>query len=193
MNHLAVIRAAGMSLVLFCAGNRLFAADPAGVKFDLDALSKPLAVFPADVAPAEGVKALFYEGAKFKGQPTRVFAYYGAPKEVSAEPGKKVPAMVLIHGGGGTAFDRWVKVWNSRGYAAISMDLCGCVPIREGNSWKRHGGSDGGPIGSARGLFTGGRLFRPAARSAPGQQRVPRRPPSPTPRQRPSARPSLPG
>ena len=123
MNHLAVIRAAGIGLVLFCAGNRLFAADPAGVKFDLDALSKPPAVFPADVAPAEGVKALFYEGAKFKGQPTRVFAYYGAPKEVSAEPGKKVPAMVLIHGGGGTAFDRWVKVWNSRGYAAITMDL----------------------------------------------------------------------
>jgi dienelactone hydrolase len=145
MNHLAVISAAGISLVLVCAGNRLFAADPAGVKFDLDALSKPPAVFPADVAPAEGAKAIFYEGAQFKGQPTRVFAYYGVPKDAAAEPGKRVPAMVLIHGGGGTAFDRWVKVWNSRGYAAIAMDLCGCVPIREGNQWKHH--EHGGPRG----------------------------------------------
>lgn len=116
-----------------------------GVKFDLEALSKTPAVFPADVAPAEGVKAIFYEGAAFKGKPTRVFAYYGVPKEAATSPGKKFPAMVLIHGGGGTAFDRWVKVWNSRGYAAISMDLCSCVPVREGNSWKRH--EQGGPPG----------------------------------------------
>ncbi len=54
--------------------------------------------------------------------------------------------MVLVHGGGGTAFDRWVKLWNSRGYAAISMDLCGCVPVHETpKKWKRH--SDGGPPG----------------------------------------------
>jgi dienelactone hydrolase len=34
---------------------------------------------------------------------------------------------VLVHGGGGSAFVRWVKLWNSRGYAAISMDTCGAV------------------------------------------------------------------
>ncbi|MFN9296691.1 MAG: hypothetical protein ACK6DZ_03155, partial [Acidobacteriota bacterium] len=44
-----------------------------------------------------GVKALYYESVPWKGKPTRVFAYYGAPA------GKKLPAMVLIHGGGGTA------------------------------------------------------------------------------------------
>ena len=38
--------------------------------------------------------------------------------------------MVLIHGGGGTAFDAWVRLWNSRGYAAIAMDLCGCLPVQ---------------------------------------------------------------
>ena len=53
--------------------------------------------------------------------------------------------MVLIHGGGGTAFDRWVKLWNSRGYAAIAMDLCGCVPVGAYNKWKRH--EHGGPPG----------------------------------------------
>src|SRR6476620_10978412 len=116
----------------------------AQVAFDLEALSKPPAVFPAEVAQAEGGKALFLEGPKYKGRATRVFAYYGVPG-TQPEPGAKWPALVLIHGGGGTAFDRWVKVWNARGYAAIAMDLCGCVPIREGNQWKHH--EHGGPRG----------------------------------------------
>jgi hypothetical protein len=36
--------------------------------------------------------------------------------------------MVLVHGGGGTAFAEWVRLWVGRGYAAIAMDPCGCVP-----------------------------------------------------------------
>ena len=36
--------------------------------------------------------------------------------------------MVLVHGGGGTAFAEWVKAWTSRGYAAIAMDTCGQIP-----------------------------------------------------------------
>ena len=96
-------------------------------------------------APAElekpGVKAVFYEGVAFQGKPTRVFAYYGIPQ---SEPGKKVPAMVLIHGGGGTAFESWVELWNKRGYAAIAMDTCGAIPkgkkpnSRFSNDWERH-------------------------------------------------------
>ena len=53
--------------------------------------------------------------------------------------------MVLVHGGGGTAFDAWVRLWNSRGYAAIAMDLCGCVPIGTYGNWHRH--DAGGPPG----------------------------------------------
>ena len=41
------------------------------------------------------------KGCRRKGKPTRVFAYYGVPK---GPAGTKFPAMVLIHGGGGTAF-----------------------------------------------------------------------------------------
>ncbi len=119
----------------------------ASVRFDLAALSRVPDVFPADQAPAEGVRSFFFEGAPFKGQPTRVFAYYGVPVEASdtVKPNEKLPAMVLIHGGGGTAFDRWVKVWNSRGYAAIAMDLCGCVPVGNNGNWQRH--ELGGPPG----------------------------------------------
>jgi cephalosporin-C deacetylase-like acetyl esterase len=45
--------------------------------------------------------------------------------------------MVLIHGGGGTAFAEWVRMWNRRGYAAIAMDTCGAVPSKAtpGKEW----------------------------------------------------------
>ena len=38
------------------------------------------------------------------------------------------PAVVLVHGGGGTAFAQYVKWWNQHGYAAIAMDLEGHLP-----------------------------------------------------------------
>lgn len=120
-------------------------AKPSGVRFDLEKLSQVPEVFPADDLQVDGVKAFYYAGLPYHGKPTRVFAYYGAPKADSDTAPKKFPAMVLIHGGGGTAFDRWVKVWNQRGYAAIAMDLCGCVPVGTYGNWKRH--EQGGPAG----------------------------------------------
>ncbi len=118
-------------------------ARQAAVSWDLAALSKTPHTYPSPEFTTPEVTALFYEGPKFQGHSTRVFAYYGVPKLAA---GQKAPAMVLVHGGGGTAFDRWVKLWNSRGYAAIAMDLCGCVPVREEpKKWKRH--ADGGPPG----------------------------------------------
>ncbi|MDC0497352.1 acetylxylan esterase [bacterium] len=69
------------------------------------------------------IKAVFYDSVPYQGKRKRVFAYVGIPE--SDEP---VPAMVLVHGGGGTAFHKWVKIWNDRGYAAIAMDLEGHLP-----------------------------------------------------------------
>lgn len=119
---------------------------PSPPTFDLSKLSQAPAVFDAEGLSAEGVKTFFFEGVPYKGKPTRIFAYYGVPQNAGddANPGK-FPAMVLIHGGGGTAFDRWVKVWNDRGYAAIAMDLCGCIPVGTYGNWQRH--EHGGPPG----------------------------------------------
>jgi dienelactone hydrolase len=50
-----------------------------------------------------------------------------------------------VHGGGGTAFQEWVRLWIKRGYAAIAMDTCGCVPKGEYGHWERH--EFGGPAG----------------------------------------------
>jgi dienelactone hydrolase len=108
-------------------------------------LEKAPETFPSEDITADGVKSLFFKGLDYKGKQTRIFAYYGAPPSTAEPRTEKLPAMVLIHGGGGTAFDRWVKLWNSRGYAAIAMDLCGCVPVGSYGKWQRH--ELGGPPG----------------------------------------------
>jgi dienelactone hydrolase len=76
------------------------------------------------------VHSLFYTGEKYKDHATEVFAFYASPATLGkAEPGKKFPGVVLIHGGGGTAFAEWAWLWAQRGYAAIAMDLAGSQPI----------------------------------------------------------------
>jgi dienelactone hydrolase len=79
----------------------------------------------AEPSGEPGVKAVWIAGPSYKGKPTRAFAYYGIPSGNSNAPG-----MVLIHGGGGTAFADWVRMWNSRGFAAIAIDTVGTVPAK---------------------------------------------------------------
>jgi len=73
------------------------------------------------------VQEVYYQGEPLEGKPTRVFAYYGRP----AEGDGPFPGMVLVHGGGGTAFPEWATLWAERGYAAIAMDFSGCGPNRQ--------------------------------------------------------------
>ena len=72
------------------------------------------------------IRAITYDGLDKNGQKTKVFAYIGFPE--GASESDPVPAIVLIHGGGGHAFLEWVKMWNDRGYAAIAMDNTGYFP-----------------------------------------------------------------
>lgn len=111
-------------------------ADEGSPKWDLQVLGQAPKFEPAQEPTAKEVESIFFEGAPFQKKPTKVFAYYGLPKNL--EPGEKAPGIVLVHGGGGTAFDAWVRLWNARGYAAIAPDLCGCVPIGSYGKWQRH-------------------------------------------------------
>lgn len=102
--------------------------------------SEPV-VYDAPGWQHEGVRPIFLEGARWNGKPTRIFAWVGMPKGASSE--HKVPAIVLIHGGGATALASWVRLWNEMGYAAISMDTCGGVPVWSASPyykerWPRH-------------------------------------------------------
>ena len=114
--------------------------------WDLVGLDQPPRTWPANEHRAKGVQGLFFENVPWKGKPTRVFAWLGLP---DLPAGGACPGMILLHGGGGTAFDAWVRLWNRRGYAAIAIDQCGCVPespeVQDGVPHARH--ADGGPPG----------------------------------------------
>ena len=126
-------------------------ADPAVARADLRAalgdtvLAAPQ-FYPAPEMDQGPVKAIFYDALPYEGKPTRVFAYLAVP-EVPA--GEKIPAMVLVHGGGGTAFHEWAKIWYDKGYAAIAMDLEGQIPQNNFPDRPRHAFS--GP--SRTGMF----------------------------------------
>ncbi len=110
--------------------------------WNMQALAVAPRVHEAAPAGVEGVQALYYEGLPWNGKATRVFAYYGIPASAA---GGRVPGMVLVHGGGGSAFIPWVQLWMSRGYAAIAMDTCGCISGGGHANHSRH--ELGGPPG----------------------------------------------
>lgn len=74
----------------------------------------------------QGTKAYFLKSVDYNGDATYIFAYVGIPSTATKD--SPVPGIVLVHGGGGTAFPDWVKMWNDRGYAAIAIDTEGKIP-----------------------------------------------------------------
>ena len=110
---------------------------PETTPWDLQALSKsPEFEWIDDKSP---VRSLMYRGLEYRGKPTKVFAFYASPATLNPdEPkGKKYPGIVLIHGGGGTAFREWAELWAQKGYAAIAMDLAGSQPLDGKNPHER--------------------------------------------------------
>ncbi|MBA4168246.1 MAG: prolyl oligopeptidase family serine peptidase [Chitinophagaceae bacterium] len=98
-------------------------------------LLKAPEIFPAPQFESEGVKAFFFEGLTWQGKPTRIFAYYGVPQNKILSG---LPGIILVHGGHGTAYAEWVKLWTGRGFAALALDVCGSTPVSD--SSKKYAG-----------------------------------------------------
>lgn len=90
---------------------------------------------------------IMIEGEPFEGRKTWCFAYYGVPEWATSA--NKAPAIVLVHGGLGTAYPEWVRMWVKRGYAAICVDTCGALPVRTADG-KWLANPEGGPRGWGR-------------------------------------------
>ncbi|MFM8493932.1 MAG: alpha/beta hydrolase family protein, partial [Planctomycetia bacterium] len=85
-------------------------------------LTKAPAMELAEGYAGEGaLRAISYDAVPWKGKPTKVFAWLGLPANATG----KVPGIVLVHGGGGSAFKEWVRRWNEHGFAAISISVEG--------------------------------------------------------------------
>ncbi len=86
------------------------------------------------------LNAIYYDALDYNGSPTRVYAYIGLPAGASSN--SPVPGVVLVHGGGGTAFEDWVTLWTNRGYAAISIAVEGqtdsTAPPTMNTGWHIH-------------------------------------------------------
>jgi dienelactone hydrolase len=116
----------------------MFGALAAAPNWNLETLFQPPDTFAVENGPnSPGVQSIFIEGMPFKGQETRMFCWYGTPERREND---RVPAMVLVHGGGGNAYADWVRVWTGRGYAALAIDLYGCLgrenELQEGDKTK---------------------------------------------------------
>lgn len=77
---------------------------------------------PVSVGAGE-LRSVYFDALDYQGLPTRTYAYVGIP--AGASPVNPVPGVVLVHGGGGTAYREWVSLWTNRGYAAISIAVEG--------------------------------------------------------------------
>ncbi len=119
---------------------------PERVPWALVEPERPPTVWRSEEHTFPGLQGVFFDNVSWQGQSTRVFAWLGMPSVPARSP---CPGMILLHGGGGTAYAEWVQLWNQRGYAAIAIDQCGCVPstplIQDGAAPVRH--AHGGPPG----------------------------------------------
>lgn len=155
----AVIRLIAVAMLVAAPCLDLPAQTTLSAPWDMNELRQPPQVQWLDESGP--VQSLLYSGQAFAGHPTQVFAYFASPRTLAASqasaksgtttadnPTGKFPAVVLVHGGGGTAFREWTELWAKRGYAAIAMDLAGQRPIEGENahqSENRRPLTEGGP------------------------------------------------
>jgi dienelactone hydrolase len=117
-------------LILFTIGCGTFFCAKAQIKGSLWDVKGIHSTPKYRVISSDSVLGIIYEGLPYKSHSQSVFAYYSTPGIITGDKSKdkKLPAVVLVHGGGGAAYRQWVAMWARRGYAAIAMDWRGNGP-----------------------------------------------------------------
>lgn len=77
----------------------------------------------------ENMTSVICDGVMENGRRTKFFAYIAYPDGEMPDGGW--PGIVLVHGGGGTAFAWAVELWRSYGYAVIAPDWYGRRPLND--------------------------------------------------------------
>lgn len=67
------------------------------------------------------VEEIYYQSRTYKDRPVKIFGYFCYPLEAK----EKLPAILLSHGGGGSAHLGRSLNWAERGYAVLTIDLPG--------------------------------------------------------------------
>jgi dienelactone hydrolase len=137
-NAARIIAALILTAVLLCTAEKI------DIPWDIEQLKMVPNSYPAEKFDNDGIEAVFFDGPYYKGGMTKIFAFIGKPDKL----GGQSPGVVLVHGGGGTACKKWVRMWNERGYAAIAIDTTGSIPDGDFPLHKRH--KNGGPDSSGR-------------------------------------------
>jgi dienelactone hydrolase len=85
------------------------------------------------IISSDSATGLIYNSLSYQGKVQHVFAWYATPGSLTGNKNldKHLPAVVLVHGGGGKAFKEWAIMWAKKGYAAIAMDLRGNGPKKQ--------------------------------------------------------------
>lgn len=77
-------------------------------------------VIKADKSGSINIEEIYYPGRDYKGKSVKIFGYFCYPNSK-----KPLPAILLSHGGGGTAKLSTSINWAKRGYAVLAIDLPG--------------------------------------------------------------------
>ena len=107
--------------------------------WDFNKLTKVPAYRPSGLAEskADGLEDILFEGLPYKGKSAPVFAYIAYPATPMPKGG--YPGILLVHGGGGTAFPDAARLWAQKGFAVLMIDWYNGHPVknaREGRKLK---------------------------------------------------------
>ena len=129
VKKLSVLLAGAFTLCLGAAG-KPYHENPAKY-WDFSKLTQAPAYRTAgfEESKADGLQDILFDGVPVNGKKAPVFAYIGYPETPMPKGG--YPAVLLVHGGGGTAFPGYARLWAKKGFAVLMIDWYNSRPVKD--------------------------------------------------------------